>query len=147
MSLVDSNSLSVVPYVHKSSEIEQSRLYMHENLKARMQSVMNDSFKAQLLDYKNFHQYGMGDIVVLVGTSTAGKTSIIKALKQLESMYWSGLRQAVMSKANAGRNPKNSKPDYPSSFDVFPVLMKQISMGITVMRGIINIPYLPIAER
>jgi hypothetical protein len=46
---------------------------------------MDDSFKAQLRDYNHFHQYGMGDIVVLVGTSTAGKTSIIQALKQLES--------------------------------------------------------------
>ncbi len=85
MSLVDNNSLSVVPYASKSSAIEQTRLYMQESLKARMQSVMDDSFKAQFRDYNHFRQYGMGDIVVLVGTSTAGKTSIIKALKQLES--------------------------------------------------------------
>jgi hypothetical protein len=85
MSLVDNNSLSVVPYASKSSAIEQSRLYMQESLKARMQSVMDDSFRAQFRDYNHFRQYGMGDIVVLVGTSTAGKTSIIKALQQLES--------------------------------------------------------------
>ncbi len=85
MSLVNNNLLSVVPYVSKSSAIEQSRLYMQESLKARMQSVIDDSFKAQFRDYNHFHQYGMGDIVVLVGTSTAGKTSIIQAIKQLES--------------------------------------------------------------
>ena len=85
MSSVDNNSLSVVPYVSKSSAMEQSRLYMQESLKARMQSVMDDSFKAQFRDYNHFHQYGMGDIIVLVGTSTAGKTSIIQAIKRLES--------------------------------------------------------------
>lgn len=85
MSLINNNSLSIVPYVSNSSVIAQSRLYMQECLKVRMQSVMEDSFKAQFRDYNHFHQYGMGDIVVLVGTSTAGKTSIIKALKQLES--------------------------------------------------------------
>lgn len=85
MSLVNNNSSFVVLHVSKSSAIEQSHLYMQESMKARMQSVMGDSFKAQFRDYNHFHQYGMGDIVVLVGTSTAGKTSIIQAIKQIES--------------------------------------------------------------
>lgn len=45
---------------------------------------MEKSFKAQIADYRYFHRHWMGDIIVLVGTSTAGKTSIIKALKQME---------------------------------------------------------------
>lgn len=84
MSLVDNKSFFVVPYVSKSLAIEQSHLHMQESMKARMQSVMDESFKAQFRDYNHFRQYGMGDIVVLVGTSTAGKTSIIQAIKQLE---------------------------------------------------------------
>lgn len=86
MSLVNNhNSSAVVPYVGKGHEAEQSHVYMQKTIKARMQHVMDSSFKAQFRDYNHFRQYGMGDIVVLVGTSTAGKTSIIKALKQLES--------------------------------------------------------------
>ncbi len=57
--------------------------------KARMQEMQNlfmeKSFKAQFADYQHFHRHWMGDIIVLVGTSTAGKTSIIKALRQMES--------------------------------------------------------------
>ena len=45
---------------------------------------MERSFKGQIADYRHFHRNWMGDVVVLVGTSTAGKTSIIKALRQLE---------------------------------------------------------------
>ena len=85
MSLINNNLTSIVPSVSQSSAIGQSRSNRQENLLARMQSVMDDSFRAQFRDYNHFHKYGMGDIVVLVGTSTAGKTSIIQALKQLES--------------------------------------------------------------
>ena len=86
MSLVNNhNSLAVVPYVGKGQGAEQSHVYVQETIKTRMQRVIDSSFKAQFRDYNHFRQYGMGDIVVLVGTSTAGKTSIVKALKQLES--------------------------------------------------------------
>lgn len=85
MSLVDNKSWALVPYVKHTSALEQLGLYMQENLKTRIQNVLDDSFKTQFRDYTHFHHYGMGDIVVLVGTSTAGKTSIIQALKQLES--------------------------------------------------------------
>lgn len=85
MNVTDTKSWPLVPHVSKSFRIEQSQLHAREDLKARMQMAMEDSFKAQFRDYHHFHQYGMGDVVVLVGTSTAGKTSIIKALQQLES--------------------------------------------------------------
>lgn len=43
------------------------------------------SLQAQFADYQYFHRYGrMGDVIVLVGTSSAGKSSIIKALRQIE---------------------------------------------------------------
>lgn len=84
MSSVDNNSFPVVPYASKSFAIEHSPLYTQENLQTRMQRAMDESLKTQFRDYNHFHQYGMGDIVVLVGTSTAGKTSIIKALQELE---------------------------------------------------------------
>lgn len=81
----DSNSLAIVPYVGQC-HAAKLHSYVQESLKLRMQSIINSSFMAQLSDYNYFHQYRkMGDIVVLVGTSTAGKSSIIKALKQLES--------------------------------------------------------------
>jgi hypothetical protein len=87
MNSVNNKSLPVVLYASKSQspEIKQSRLDVQENLKNRMLNVMDESFKAQFRDYNHFHKYWMGDITVLVGTSTAGKTSIIKALKQLDS--------------------------------------------------------------
>lgn len=88
MSLIDKNSLSIAPYVNQSncqtSATAESSLYSQESLKSRREAVILDSFKAQFRDYNKFHQYGMGDIVVLVGSSTAGKTSIIQALKQIE---------------------------------------------------------------
>lgn len=84
MSLVNNNSLPIVPYVSKSAAMNQSQLSVNEYLKSCIKKILEDSFKAQLRDYNHFHQYGMGDIVVLAGTSTAGKTSIIKALKLLE---------------------------------------------------------------
>jgi hypothetical protein len=78
MGSIDKNSFALVPYVG------QTRVpSTQEGLATRMQSALNSSFQAQLQDYSHFHRYGMGTVVVLVGTSTAGKTSIIKALKQL----------------------------------------------------------------
>ncbi len=85
MNSIKKTSLALVPYMNRGNLIEQSCLYVQEEcLKTRTRNVVEDSLKTQFRDYKHFHQYGMGDIVVLVGTSTAGKTSIIKALKGLE---------------------------------------------------------------
>ena len=49
-----------------------------------LQEIFDRSLKTQVKDYRHFHSYSMGDIIVLSGTSSAGKTSIIRALKQLE---------------------------------------------------------------
>lgn len=48
-------------------------------------AVMKSSFEAQFADYRHFHRHWMGTVTVLVGTSTAGKTSIVEALKQANS--------------------------------------------------------------
>lgn len=47
-------------------------------------SVFRSSLRAQIADYSHFHRYWMGDIIVLIGNSTAGKTSIIQSLRQME---------------------------------------------------------------
>ncbi len=49
-----------------------------------MQRAMDLSWKAQFQDYHQFHKQWKGEVVLLVGTSTAGKTSIIQALKKLD---------------------------------------------------------------
>ena len=54
MSLVDNNSLSIVPHVSKNSAIEQPRLYVKECLKARAQSVMKD-FSAYMRSLENLY--------------------------------------------------------------------------------------------
>lgn len=46
---------------------------------------MEKSFRVQIADYRHFHRNWMGDIIALAGTSTAGKSSIIKELRQLET--------------------------------------------------------------
>lgn len=55
-------------------------------LKQMMTNIFREcSFRAQCADYQHFNRCWMGNIVVLVGTSTAGKSSIINALRRLES--------------------------------------------------------------
>ena len=46
--------------------------------------LLERSFKAQFADASHFHRNWMGDIIVLVGTSTAGKSSLIQALRRIE---------------------------------------------------------------
>lgn len=90
--MINNNSSAIVPYIGSGQvtrTVPQVK-ELKENLMARIQIVvknfvLDSSFKTQLRDYKNFKQCGLGgDIVILIGTSTAGKTSIIKALKELE---------------------------------------------------------------
>lgn len=74
------NSTDLVVYKSPAHPVEQAKMSIQ-----KIQGLfMEKSFKAQFADYQYFHRHCMGDIVVLVGTSTAGKTSIIKALRQIE---------------------------------------------------------------
>lgn len=73
-------STALVVYNPQEHPLEKVKISMQ-----KMQDLfMEQSFKAQFTDHRYFHRYSMGDVVVLVGTSTAGKTSIIKALRQIE---------------------------------------------------------------
>ena len=67
---------ALIPY---TGETPQEKIYKHF-----AKSILNQSFSTQFADFKAFHHFGEGEIIVLLGTSTAGKTSIIKALKQIE---------------------------------------------------------------
>lgn len=72
----------------KNSELittDNVNFNIQSNINKRVDIILNSSLKTQFSDYRYFKQYAMGDIVVLIGTSTAGKTSIIQALKELES--------------------------------------------------------------
>ncbi len=61
------------------------RTYLYKNLKDLFETIVDNSFEVHISDYKYFNKYFKGDVVILVGNSTAGKTSIIKALLQRES--------------------------------------------------------------
>lgn len=50
----------------------------------RMQRVMESSLKGQFQDYRYFNTRWKGEVIILVGTSTAGKSSLIQALKKLD---------------------------------------------------------------
>lgn len=74
-------STDLVTYNLPRAPSEQVGTYLE-----RVKNIfIEKSFAVQITDYRYFHRHWMGDVVVLVGTSTAGKSSIIKALRQLES--------------------------------------------------------------
>ena len=45
---------------------------------------MKKSFQAQVADYQNFCRSWSGSVVVLVGGSSAGKSTIVNALKNFD---------------------------------------------------------------
>ena len=80
MTTLISTSTAIVIYTPQIDPSIRARTSME-----KIQNVfMERSFRAQFQDYRYFHGHGMGDVTLLVGTSTAGKTSIIKALQDLE---------------------------------------------------------------
>lgn len=81
LSGVNSPSTAIVVYKPKEGHLNPS----YKKVRARLQNIfMENSFKTQITDYQHFHRWGKGDIIVLAGTSTAGKSSIVQALKRLE---------------------------------------------------------------
>lgn len=82
--------MSILPYPSKQSvEVDVRRscdLVEAPVRKAvrKIEGVFRSSWSAQIADYSYFHRHWMGDIIVLIGSSTAGKTSIIKSLRQIE---------------------------------------------------------------
>lgn len=71
----DSHSKALIPYTGTPTET------VYANLAKR---ILAQSFDAQFKDYTAFHHFGEGEIMVLLGTSTAGKSSIISSLKKIE---------------------------------------------------------------
>ena len=49
-----------------------------------LQEIFRRSLKNQLTDYSHFHNYWEGDIVFLIGNSTSGKSSILKAFRKID---------------------------------------------------------------
>lgn len=88
MSLVSGQSFSVIPYVEgerkkETPHVDNRKAYQSQK-SFFIQKIAYESLRAQFKDYSHFSQYGMGDVVLLFGNSSAGKASIIKALKELE---------------------------------------------------------------
>jgi ABC-type phosphate/phosphonate transport system ATPase subunit len=79
-----STAPALVPYTGGLHPLHSAISQVNARQEARMQEIMARSLKAHFADFNAFHSFGKGDIVVLVGTSTAGKSSIIRALKELE---------------------------------------------------------------
>ena len=66
-------------------------LFNTKNFNWLSKVILRSSFQVQLKDYRAFHLFGKGDILVLAGTSTAGKSSIISSLKQIKDRLVHGL--------------------------------------------------------
>ena len=78
-----SQSTALVPYVPQQSPAVQMR-----QMKERLLDIfMEQSFKAQIADHKYLHSLSDGKIFVLLGTSSAGKSSVINALKAIDPSW------------------------------------------------------------
>jgi hypothetical protein len=66
--------------VYKSFSIAEAKAYMQ-----KMQDFfLRRSFQAQVADYQNFRRSWSGSVIVLVGGSSAGKSTIVNALKSFD---------------------------------------------------------------
>jgi energy-coupling factor transporter ATP-binding protein EcfA2 len=72
------------------------------------QKVLSSSFKAQLADHHFLSRYGRGDIIIFLGTSTAGKSTLIRVLKKLDPRrldfsldyrYWKAVANGIKNTA------------------------------------------------
>jgi hypothetical protein len=84
MTTETSSSTALVPYTGGLHPLHSAISQVNARQEARMQEIMARSLKSHFADFNAFHSFGKGDIVVLVGTSTAGKSSIIRGLRKLE---------------------------------------------------------------
>ncbi len=64
--------------------VYQPRPTIQSLLEKAVDETYRRSLEAQRADYGHFHRWGRGDVIVLAGTSTAGKSSIVESLKRLE---------------------------------------------------------------
>jgi len=122
---LDNNNLSLIVSQGERNLPQEAWHY----IEMRIQQVVDSSFKTQFLDYDSFRNYGMGDVVVLVGSSTAGKTSIIKALMQIEPNRLEDGGDLRGLKLDAALLQKYN----PNEFDILKGLMNDpLSVGIAL---------------
>lgn len=76
MSLVNNDSSEMTIFTQGHSVLSGQEL--------RTQEVMKSSLKGQFHDSHYFHKRWRGEVTILVGTSTAGKSSLIQALKKID---------------------------------------------------------------
>lgn len=80
MASLDPVKSQLVVYNPQAHPLAKSKAHMQE-----MQDVfMKKSFQAQVADYQNFRRSWSGSVVVLVGGSSAGKSTIVNALKNFD---------------------------------------------------------------
>jgi putative ribosome biogenesis GTPase RsgA len=73
-------STALVVYNPQAHPLAKAKAHMQE-----MQDLfMARSFKAQVSDYQAFRRSWNGNVIVLAGGSSAGKSTIINALKSLD---------------------------------------------------------------
>ncbi len=77
---VISDSMAIVPY----KPLQSSKEFLRSELEKRTSLAYKRAFDIAMASYQFTHLFAKGDIIVLAGTSTAGKSSIVKALKKLE---------------------------------------------------------------
>lgn len=88
-------STAIVPYTPEEHPLAKAK----SSVEKTQEIFMERSFKAQIADYQHFNKHWMGTVTVLAGTSTAGKSSIIQALRQLEpDVIENGIDIAYMKK-------------------------------------------------
>jgi len=73
-------SHSIVPYKSQTNIVPE-KIKVIVDIK---QFLIDDSFEFQVADYRNFYKAMSGHVIVLLGGSTAGKTTIIQSLKELD---------------------------------------------------------------
>jgi energy-coupling factor transporter ATP-binding protein EcfA2 len=78
--LIQSLSFNQVDETKENEKLKNSK----NNVSAMFKNFLKNSLIAHFSDYTYFHQYWKGNIIVLVGNSTSGKTSIIKSLLKIE---------------------------------------------------------------
>jgi len=117
-------STAIVPYTPEEHPLAKAKSAIEKT----QEIFMERSFKAQFIDYQYFHKHWMGSVTVLVGTSTAGKSSIIQALKNIEpDMIEDGIDISYTK-----RELKFFKENYPKEFTSLEKVMDSPTISTAV---------------
>jgi energy-coupling factor transporter ATP-binding protein EcfA2 len=99
---------------------------------ARMNAICRRSLAAQFRDYQAFTTFGKGEAVVIVGHSTAGKSTLIKAYlkKQPEAV------EEGIDKACRGQLVKQSEKQFPNEFAIIRACIQESEEDIAILDAI-----------